>query len=82
VISARDFVAWYNGLPDAKNILPDLKTENVSILGQGNVAMDVARILLSSIDELKVSKYIYITNLLEDYHVRLLNRKPILRTMR
>jgi adrenodoxin-NADP+ reductase len=54
VISARDFVAWYNGLPDASNFQPDLQAENVSILGQGNVAVDVARILLSPLDELKV----------------------------
>lgn len=52
-ISARDFVAWYNGLPGAQNFNPDLGCESVTILGQGNVAIDVARILLSPIADLE-----------------------------
>ncbi|CAK7344251.1 unnamed protein product [Dovyalis caffra] len=47
--SAREFVWWYNGHPDGKNLNPDLKsTDTAVILGQGNVALDVARILLQS----------------------------------
>ncbi|KAJ6371014.1 hypothetical protein OIU77_001511 [Salix suchowensis] len=47
--SAREFVWWYNGHPDGKNLSPDLKsTDTAVILGQGNVALDVARILLQS----------------------------------
>lgn len=53
VLSAREFVAWYNGLPGAEKLNPNLTCESVAIVGQGNVAIDVARILLSSIDELK-----------------------------
>lgn len=53
VISARDFVAWYNGLPGAQYLNPDLNVESVTLLGQGNVAVDVARTLLSPIDQLK-----------------------------
>ncbi|XP_058835763.1 NADPH:adrenodoxin oxidoreductase, mitochondrial [Topomyia yanbarensis] len=53
VISAREFVAWYNGLPGFENFSPDLSGNTLTILGQGNVAMDVARIVLSSVDELK-----------------------------
>lgn len=53
VISARDFVAWYNGLPGAQHLNPDLNVESVTLLGQGNVAVDVARILLSPIDLLR-----------------------------
>lgn len=53
VISARELVAWYNGLPLYDQLNPDFTGENVVILGQGNVAVDVARILLSPIDELK-----------------------------
>lgn len=53
VISARDFVAWYNGLPGAENLNPKLDGASVSIIGQGNVAMDVARILLTPLDELR-----------------------------
>ncbi|EPS70586.1 hypothetical protein M569_04174, partial [Genlisea aurea] len=47
VHSAREFVWWYNGHPDCRNLDPDLKSsETAVILGQGNVALDVARILL------------------------------------
>ncbi|XP_061392557.1 NADPH:adrenodoxin oxidoreductase, mitochondrial [Musca vetustissima] len=53
VLSARNFVAWYNGLPGAENLNPDLSGKSVTIVGQGNVAVDVARMLLSPIDELK-----------------------------
>lgn len=55
VISARKFVAWYNGLPGSENLQPKLTGDTVTIIGQGNVAMDVARILLSPVDLLKVS---------------------------
>ncbi|EDW36314.1 GL16741 [Drosophila persimilis] len=46
VISARKFVAWYNGLPGAEHLEPDLSGRDVTIVGQGNVAVDVARMLL------------------------------------
>lgn len=49
-LPAREFVAWYNGLPEAENLSPNLDRENVAIIGRGNVAIDVARILLSSLD--------------------------------
>ena len=54
VVSARQFVAWYNGLPGGQNFRPDLSGKAATIVGQGNVAMDVARMLLTPIDELKV----------------------------
>lgn len=52
VISARQFVNWYNGHPDSvnspANIPPPLdQIENVTIIGNGNVAIDVARVLLA-----------------------------------
>ncbi|XP_066520782.1 NADPH:adrenodoxin oxidoreductase, mitochondrial [Hoplias malabaricus] len=53
VFSARDFVGWYNGLPSNMELHPELSCETVVILGQGNVALDVARILLSPLDVLK-----------------------------
>ncbi|KAF9620454.1 hypothetical protein IFM89_012631 [Coptis chinensis] len=47
IYSTRDFVWWYNGHPDFSNLDPDLKnTDTAVILGQGNVALDVACILL------------------------------------
>ncbi|KAA0187241.1 hypothetical protein HAZT_HAZT009871 [Hyalella azteca] len=54
VISARRLVGWYNGLPQDSWLKPALhKTEHAVVIGQGNVALDVARILLSPIDRLK-----------------------------
>ncbi|KAG7232856.1 hypothetical protein INR49_008024 [Caranx melampygus] len=53
VYSAKDFVGWYNGLPSCRELSPDLSCETAVILGQGNVALDIARVLLSPIDILK-----------------------------
>ncbi|KAE8576835.1 hypothetical protein XENTR_v10004337 [Xenopus tropicalis] len=53
VHSARDFVGWYNGLPDNRHLHPDLSCDTAVILGQGNVALDIARILLSPVDILR-----------------------------
>ncbi|KAJ5484162.1 NADPH:adrenodoxin oxidoreductase [Penicillium diatomitis] len=54
VYSARAFVGWYNGLPEHRDLAPDLSSgEDAVIVGQGNVALDVARILLSGVDALK-----------------------------
>ncbi len=47
IYSARAFVGWYNGLPEYADLAPDLSLgEEVVVVGQGNVALDVARILL------------------------------------
>ncbi|CAH1739043.1 unnamed protein product [Aphis gossypii] len=53
VVSATKFIGWYNGLPADKNIKVDLDVEHAVIVGQGNVALDVARILLTPVDELR-----------------------------
>ncbi|KAJ5902865.1 hypothetical protein N7495_003393 [Penicillium taxi] len=54
VHSARAFVGWYNGLPEHRDLEPDLVSgEDAVIIGQGNVALDVARILLSDVDALR-----------------------------
>ncbi|KFA71730.1 hypothetical protein S40288_09342 [Stachybotrys chartarum IBT 40288] len=54
IYSARQFVGWYNGLPDSAALQPNLdKAEEAVIIGQGNVALDVARMLLEDIDTLK-----------------------------
>jgi len=54
VLSAREFVAWYNGLPGFAHLKPslDLASEAI-VVGQGNVALDVARVLFSHIDKLR-----------------------------
>lgn len=51
--TATEFVAWYNGHPDYRNRLFDLSRETAVVIGQGNVAVDVCRILSKTVDELK-----------------------------
>lgn len=51
--TATEFVAWYNGHPDYKNRKFDLSRKVAVVIGQGNVAMDVSRILCKAVDELK-----------------------------
>ncbi|MFE6189617.1 FAD-dependent oxidoreductase [Streptomyces sp. NPDC056465] len=48
---AADFVAWYDGHPEVPRTWP-LEAEKVAVLGVGNVALDVARILAKTADEL------------------------------
>ncbi|KQW45024.1 hypothetical protein ASC77_19765 [Nocardioides sp. Root1257] len=45
--SAREFVAWYNGHPDHAEDVHDLSGERVVLIGNGNVALDVARTLVN-----------------------------------
>jgi ferredoxin/flavodoxin---NADP+ reductase len=49
---ATDFVAWYNGHPDFRDYKFDLSQERVAVIGVGNVAVDVARILSRPPEEL------------------------------
>lgn len=49
---ATDFVAWYNGHPDYRNLTFDLTQETAVVVGVGNVAMDVVRILARTREEL------------------------------
>ncbi len=44
-ISAAEFVPWYNAHPDFTNVEVDLNTDTAVVIGAGNVAMDVARLL-------------------------------------
>jgi len=52
VVSSADFVPWYNAHPDFTNIEVDLNTDTAVVIGTGNVAMDVARILALQPSEL------------------------------
>jgi ferredoxin--NADP+ reductase len=53
--SATEFVAWYNGHPEFRDLSFDLSQESVAVVGVGNVAVDVARILCKTVDELKTT---------------------------
>jgi ferredoxin--NADP+ reductase len=54
-ISATEFVAWYNGHPDYVDLSPNLSASSVAVIGMGNVAVDVARVLAKSVDELRMT---------------------------
>ncbi|MGH8592670.1 MAG: NADP oxidoreductase, partial [Gammaproteobacteria bacterium] len=49
--TATEFVGWYNGHPDFRDREFDLSHEVAVIIGQGNVAADVTRILAKTVDE-------------------------------
>ena len=53
-VSATDFVAWYSAHPDARCPVPDgrLSCRGVAVIGVGNVAIDLARVLAKAADEL------------------------------
>jgi ferredoxin--NADP+ reductase len=50
-----DFVGWYNGHPDYVGLDPDLAAERAVVIGAGNVALDVARMLLLPEDDLRAT---------------------------
>src|SRR6184192_2146361 len=50
--SATEFVAWYNGHPDYQDLEFDLNVERAVVIGNGNVALDVARMLALTPEEL------------------------------
>src|SRR3954467_7169430 len=51
--AATEFVAWYNGHPDFQDLEFDLGHERVVVVGNGNVAIDCARMLALTEDELR-----------------------------
>ena len=53
--TATEFVGWYNAHPDYRERVFDFSCEVVVVIGQGNVAMDVSRILAKTVDELKAT---------------------------
>ena len=52
---AADFVSWFDGHPDVPRDWP-LEAESIAVLGAGNVALDVARMLAKTADELLVTE--------------------------
>ncbi|MGV0625550.1 FAD-dependent oxidoreductase [Mycolicibacter minnesotensis] len=54
-LSAAQIVAWYNGRPGQRPPGIDLSVENAVIIGNGNVALDLARILATDVEKLRQS---------------------------
>ncbi|MBT3925850.1 MAG: FAD-dependent oxidoreductase [Rhodospirillaceae bacterium] len=52
VFGSATFVNWYNGHPDFRDLNPDLDVKGVVVLGNGNVAIDVARVLVKTPGEM------------------------------
>lgn len=55
VYGSGQFVAWYNGIPDARDLNPRLDGKSIAIIGNGNVALDIARLLGKTPGELAAS---------------------------
>jgi ferredoxin--NADP+ reductase len=51
VYGSAAFVGWYNAHPDFRGLNPDLGTASVAVIGNGNVSVDVCRVLLRSREE-------------------------------
>jgi ferredoxin--NADP+ reductase len=51
--AATEFVAWYNAHPDYRDRQFDLSVDSAVVIGVGNVAMDVVRILARTVEELR-----------------------------
>ncbi|KAG0034060.1 hypothetical protein BGZ81_006401 [Podila clonocystis] len=80
VMAARSFVGFYNGLPSEQDLDIDLShTDTAVVIGQGNVALDVARILLTPLEELKktdlTEKMIKILEKSRVKHVHVIGRR-------
>ena len=67
---AAEFVGWYNGHPDYRDLAPDLNTAAVCVIGNGNVAVDVARVLAKTPDEMTESD-------LPDYAAKAIHAAPV-----
>jgi ferredoxin--NADP+ reductase len=74
VLGVAAFVGWYNGHPDFADLAPDLDTETVVVIGIGNVAVDVARVLVKTPQEMAATD-------LTDYAAQAIQSAPI-RTVR
>ncbi|KAF8767681.1 NADPH:adrenodoxin oxidoreductase like protein [Argiope bruennichi] len=62
VLAARKVVGWYTGHPDFINEKIDLNTDVATVIGNGNVAVDIARIFLQDLEKLKktdISEHAY-----------------------
>jgi NADPH-dependent glutamate synthase beta subunit-like oxidoreductase len=55
VIGSADFVGWYNGHPDYADLDPPLSGTHAAVIGNGNVALDCARILAKTRHEFEGS---------------------------
>jgi ferredoxin--NADP+ reductase len=55
VYGSSEFVGWYNAHPDFRELSPDLSTGTAVVIGAGNVALDVARLLAKTGEEVRAT---------------------------
>jgi ferredoxin--NADP+ reductase len=70
VFGSATFVNWYNGHPDCRDLDPGLDIEAAVVLGNGNVAIDVARVLVKTEAEMAATD-------LPDYAARPIQAAPL-----
>ncbi|MDP6804036.1 MAG: FAD-dependent oxidoreductase [Rhodospirillales bacterium] len=70
VIGSAAFVGWYNAHPDFADLDPRLNTEAVAVIGNGNVAIDIARVLVKTAAEMADSD-------IPEYAQRAIERAPV-----
>lgn len=52
IVPSQTFSQWYNGHPDAEGFVPPYKHASIAVIGNGNVAIDVSRILCRTEEEM------------------------------
>lgn len=70
VYGSTAFVGWYNGHPDFRGLKPGMDTQAAVVVGNGNVALDIARVLVKSRLEMAISD-------LPDYAADSIHESPI-----
>ena len=70
VYGSAEFVSWYNGHPDFMDLNPDLDTKNVVVIGNGNVAIDIVRVLSKTFQEMSESD-------IPDYALNSINKSAV-----
>lgn len=70
VLGSATFVGWYNAHPDLRDLVPVLDTPAAVVIGNGNVAIDVARVLVKTAAEMAESD-------LPEFAARAIQASPI-----
>ena len=70
VYGSAEIVGWYNGHPDYVVLEPNLNTENVVVIGNGNVAIDIVRVLSKTPEEMLDSD-------IPEYALNSIDKSPI-----
>jgi len=70
VFGAASFVGWYNGHPDFRNLEPELNIQAAVVIGNGNVAVDCARVLAKTAQEMATTD-------LTDYAAKKIHASPL-----